>query len=229
MLSHHTLDALNAKETQGDEQEKTLAGFAKEAMRSGLKISPNQPANGIAQFGAQRGDDVLVIQAKLNERSEYDVLSVGLRRGSKAHISMKLPASSPYAKSPLESMPIELIHMTLDNIPKGGPKSRVTSLALSSRGLYALARDKTQAKAKCSALLDRLTAIKNIPADQGPGGMGGARLVEFISVFDEIGDFQGKEKLDLIGGLLDNFSNLNFKKQRRLQANVRSDGKPWAC
>ncbi|WP_223538248.1 hypothetical protein [Pseudomonas sp. GL-B-16] len=92
MLSRHTLAALNAKETQGDEQEKTLAGFAKEAMRSGLKISPNQPANGIAQFGAQRGDDELLIQAKLNERSEYDVLSVGLRRGSKAHISMTLPS-----------------------------------------------------------------------------------------------------------------------------------------
>ncbi len=93
MLSHHTLAALNTKETQGDEQEKTLAGFAKEAIGSGqLQISPNQPANGIAQFGMKRNQDVLVIQAKLNERSEYDVLSVGLRRGSKAHISMTLPS-----------------------------------------------------------------------------------------------------------------------------------------
>jgi hypothetical protein len=159
MLSHHTPNALNTKETQGDKKEKNLAKSAKETIRSGLKLSPNQPANGITQFGAQHGLEVLVIQAKLNERSEYDVLGVAFRRGFEESVSMKFPAPSSYAKSPLESMPMELIHMMLDNIPNGGPKSRATSLALSSKGVYALAIDKIKVKAKCSALIDRLAVI----------------------------------------------------------------------
>ena len=211
-LSHHALDGLNSKETQGNKQEQTLARLAKEAIGSGqLQLSPNQPANGIAQFGMQRNRDVLVIRAKLNERSEYDVFGVGFRRESGESTSMKLPAPATYSKPPLESMPKELIHMMLDNIPNGGTKSRVTSLALSSKGLYALALDKTQAKARCSALLDRLTAIKDIPADQGPDGLGSARLAEFKGVFNKIDNFQWREKLDLIGSLVDNVSNLNFK------------------
>ncbi|MGF6284971.1 hypothetical protein ABH912_005483 [Pseudomonas sp. BT76 TE3572] len=95
MLSHHTFDALNAKEAQGNKEEQTLARFAKEAIRSGrLQISPNQPENGIAQFGMRRNQDILVIRAKLNERSEYDVLGVGFRRGSEAPASMTLPSPS---------------------------------------------------------------------------------------------------------------------------------------
>ncbi|WP_223538298.1 hypothetical protein [Pseudomonas sp. GL-B-16] len=127
MLSHHALAALNAKETQGDEQEKTLAGFAKEAMRSGqLRISPNQPANGIAQFGMKRNQDVLVIQAKLNEQSEYDVLSVGLRRGSEAHIFMTLPgpttavAGTARHPSGLLDLPNELLLQIADSTGKRG-------------------------------------------------------------------------------------------------------------
>ncbi|GGM32038.1 hypothetical protein ACFQDN_23255 [Pseudomonas asuensis] len=213
MLSDHAVAALNAKETQGTKLEKTLAGFAKQAIGSGqLKISPNPPENGIAQFGMCRNQDVLVIKAKLNEQSnKYDVLSVGFRRGSEEPISMKLSAPAPYPTSHLERMPKELINMILDNISNRGPNSRVTSLTLSSKHLYALGVEKTQEKAKCSALLDRLTAIKNIPANQGPGGLGDARLIEFKAVLGKVKEFRGKEKMDLIEGLVDNISNLNFK------------------
>ena len=197
MLSDHAVAALNVKERQGNKQEKTLARFAKQAIGDGqLKISPKQPANGIAQFGMQRNQDVLVIKAKLNKRSEYDVLSVGFKRGSEGSVSMELPAPPPIQRSSLERMPKELIHMTLDNIPNGESKSRVTSLALSSKSLYALGLEKTLSKAKCSALLDRLTAIKNIPAGQGPDGWGGARLVEFKAILGSLDEFRGKEKMD---------------------------------
>ncbi|MBF7142741.1 MULTISPECIES: hypothetical protein [Pseudomonas] len=215
MLSDHTVAALNAKETQGNEREKMLAGFAKQALSSSsqLKLSPNQPADGDAQFGIRRNQDVLVIKARLNEndRSKYDVLSVGFRRGSEGSISMGLSVPAPIQSSFLERMPKELIHMTLDNVPNGGSKSRVTSLALSSKSLYALGLEKTLAKAKCSALLDRLTAIKSIPADQGPDGWGGARLVEFKAVLGSLYEFRGKEKMDLISGLAEEIDNLNFK------------------
>lgn len=212
MLSHHAFNALNAKEAWGNEQEKMLAKFAKEAISSGqLQISPNQPPNGVAQFGGHRNQDVLVIQAKLNERAEYDILGVGLRRRSEEPISMKLPSPASRSTPSLESMPQEIIHMILDNFPNGEPKNRMNSLALSSKGLYALAMEKTQKKAECSALLDRLGAIKDIPADQGPDGWGGARLFEFKAILGSLDNFLGKEKMDLIRGLADNISNLNFK------------------
>lgn len=92
MLSHHAMGALNAKETQGDKKEKTLAGLAKEAIGSGqLQILSNKPANGVAQFGVRHNQNALVIKAKLNEWSEYDVLSVGFQRGSEKPVSMTLP------------------------------------------------------------------------------------------------------------------------------------------
>ncbi len=152
MLSHHALAALNTKETQGNEQEKTLAGFAKEAMRSGqLRISPNQPANGIAQFGMKRNQDVLVIQAKLNERSEYDVLSVGLRRGSEAHIFMTLPspttavAGTDRHPSALLRLPNELLLQIAGSTGKRGE-----GVDLSLRGvnqhMKAIADDQTSPK-----------------------------------------------------------------------------------
>ena len=116
MLSDHAVAALTAKETQGNEQEKMLAGFAKGAIGSGeLQISPNQPPNGITQFGMRLNQDVLAIKAKLNERSEYDVLSVGFRRGSEAPVSMTLPAPSTAAvrtarpPSALLGLPNELL------------------------------------------------------------------------------------------------------------------------
>lgn len=103
ILSDHTVAALNAKETQGNEQEKMLAGFAKGAIGSGqLQLSPNQPPNGIAQFGIKRNQDVLVIKAKLNEQSKkYDVLSVGFRRGSEKPVSITLP--TPINRSQVQS------------------------------------------------------------------------------------------------------------------------------
>ncbi|WP_194483512.1 hypothetical protein [Pseudomonas asuensis] len=95
MLSHHSVAALNAKETQGTEKEKDLARLAKRAIGSDqLKISSNQPANGIFQFGIECNQGVLVIKTKLNERLEDDVLSVGFRRGSEAPVSMTLPRPS---------------------------------------------------------------------------------------------------------------------------------------
>ena len=115
-LSHHALDALNAKETQGDKKEKTLARLAKEAIGSGqLQILSNQPANGVAQFGKRHNEDALVIKAKLNERSEYDILSVGFKRGSEEPVSMTLPrpstAVTPTARHPsaLLGLPNELL------------------------------------------------------------------------------------------------------------------------
>ncbi|WP_061800691.1 hypothetical protein [Serratia ficaria] len=93
MLSQHSFNALNTKEAQGNEQEKMLARFAKEAISSGqLQISPNQLPNGIAQFEMQRNQGVLVIQAKLNGLSEYDVLGGGLKRGAEKPVSMMLPS-----------------------------------------------------------------------------------------------------------------------------------------
>jgi hypothetical protein len=118
MLSDYTVNALSGKEAQGNEREKMLAGFAKQAIGSGLlQLSPNQTPSGIAQFGMQRNQDVLVIKAKLNEndRSKYDVLSVGFRRGSGAPVSMILPSPSRAASgtarppSALLCLPNELL------------------------------------------------------------------------------------------------------------------------
>ncbi|GGM32142.1 hypothetical protein GCM10009425_48370 [Pseudomonas asuensis] len=49
MLSDHSVAELNAKETQGTEQEKALARFAKEAIGRGhLQLAPNQQPNSVA-------------------------------------------------------------------------------------------------------------------------------------------------------------------------------------
>ncbi|NJP03640.1 hypothetical protein HBH25_22750 [Pseudomonas sp. hsmgli-8] len=116
MLTDQAVAALNDKETQGNEQEKMLAGFAKGAIGSGqLQLSPNQPVKGDAQFGMRRNQDVLVIKARLNDQSKYDVLSVGFRRGSGAPVSMTLPAPSTAAArnarppSALLGLPNELL------------------------------------------------------------------------------------------------------------------------
>ncbi|WP_223538130.1 hypothetical protein [Pseudomonas sp. GL-B-16] len=209
MLSHHTLAALNTKKTQGNEQEKTLAGFAKEAMRSGLKISPNQPANGIAQFGAQRGDDELLIQAKLNERSEYDVLSVESIRGSEAPVSMVLPGPSAAVAgtarhpSALLGLPNELLLQIAGSTGKRGegvdlslrgvnqhmkaiaddqlsPKQRF--LAENGQNLHAAGYDRADINA-----LARLTpaqqnfALTNGPALQATAGYNGHAISDLAS------------------------------------------------
>ncbi len=100
MLSHHAQDALNAKEMRGSEQEKELVKFVKDAIRRDqLRISPNQPPNGIAQFGMRRNQEVLVVQAKLNERSEYDVLSIGFKGSYGDPLSLKLAVPTSILKS----------------------------------------------------------------------------------------------------------------------------------
>lgn len=110
MLSNQAANALNAKEMQGSEQEKTLSGFAKEAIGSRqLQRSPNQSPNGIVQFGMRRNQATVVIQAKLNERSEYDILGVGLKKDSGELISMRLSVSSNdrEIKPPKRTLPEE--------------------------------------------------------------------------------------------------------------------------
>lgn len=151
MLSHHAFDALNAKEAQGSEQEKTLARFAKQAINSGrLQRSPNQPQNGIAQFGVRRNQDILVIKAKLNERSEYDILSVGFKSGSGGTASLKLPIpvnvpEGTSAKLPpkhsLLGMPTELKWAIMEHVFTGSTKRQgaddLSALEKSSRLLKA--------------------------------------------------------------------------------------------
>lgn len=118
LLSRQAFDMLNIKEAQGNEQEKNLVRLAKEAIGSSqLRISPNQRATEIAQFGIQNNQGVLVIQAKLNQRSEYDVLGVSFRRSSGDSITLKLLGSEhqPHVqptkmppKNSLLGMPLEL-------------------------------------------------------------------------------------------------------------------------
>jgi hypothetical protein len=108
MLSDHTVAALNAKETQGNAQEKMLAGFTKQALGSGqLQLSPNQTPGCVAQFGTRRNQDVLAIKAKLNEhdQSKYDVLSVGFRRCSEEPLSMRLPTPMPRPQKKIIKFP----------------------------------------------------------------------------------------------------------------------------
>ena len=94
-MSDHTVNALNAIEAQGDERATTLAKLTKEAIGRGLlQLSPNQQVNGTAQFGMSCNQEVLVVRAKLNERSEYDVLGIGFRKGSETPVSMTLPSPS---------------------------------------------------------------------------------------------------------------------------------------
>lgn len=91
LLSDQAVATLNAKQTQGNEKEKMLAGFAKLAIESDqLQLSPNQHANGIAEFRMQRNQGVLAIKAKLNERSEYDVLEVDFTKDSEETVSLNL-------------------------------------------------------------------------------------------------------------------------------------------
>lgn len=98
LLSSRTVDTLNAKETEGNENEKRLARDTKEAVRRGhLQASSGQLVGEIAQFKMQQHKDTLVVQAKLNEESEYDVLRVDSHKGSAAPISMLLPLPSPSA------------------------------------------------------------------------------------------------------------------------------------
>ncbi|MFC6478836.1 hypothetical protein ACFQDN_23185 [Pseudomonas asuensis] len=107
---------MNAKETQGNPTEKWLAGCARQAIGSGqLQISSNPPENGIAQFGMRHNQDVLVIKAKWNDPSGYDLLSVGFRRGTEKPISMTLPkpnaavVSKVQHPSALMKLPNELL------------------------------------------------------------------------------------------------------------------------
>ncbi|TPG87756.1 F-box domain-containing protein [Pseudomonas caspiana] len=168
MLSHHALDALKAKETQGDEQEKTLARFAKEAIGSGqLQISPNQPANGIAQFGMRRHQDVLVIKAKVNERSEYDVLSVGFRRGSEGPISMTLPGPSAAGAgrvqrpSALMDLPNELKQHIVGYLD-GASSARATRVSTKMRAAV-LAHKDIDKTLQAGNLMARLKPLLNSP------------------------------------------------------------------
>jgi hypothetical protein len=133
MLSNRTMAALSAKEKQGDEHEKTLAIYVKQAMGTGLlKISPNQRANSNAQFGMQPTlNSVIAVKATLNERLEYDILSIGLKRDGEAPIFTLLlaPAHRPPTrpasvqhKSRLLLMPLELQQSVMQQVLTGTTK-----------------------------------------------------------------------------------------------------------
>jgi uncharacterized protein YkuJ len=146
MLSDHSVRALNAKENQGTEEEKTLTRRAKQAIGIGLRISSNQSANAVAQFGMSHNQDVLVIRAKLNDRSEYDILSVGFRRASEAPISMTLSnpraiaAGAAGSKSALLGLPNELLQSIAGSTGKDG-KGVNLGLRMVSKHMQAIAYD----------------------------------------------------------------------------------------
>lgn len=117
LLSSHTADALSAKAAQGDEQEKTLVGLARRAIGGGeLHILDIPSKDGVARFATLNNHDVVVIKAKLNERSEYDIMEIGLQRSSETPISMTLPlpitairANTTRHASALQHLPDEIL------------------------------------------------------------------------------------------------------------------------
>jgi hypothetical protein len=148
MLSTHAVTALNAKETQGNEQEKMLAGRAKGAMRDlQLKLSSNQPANGNTRFEQHDDQGVLAIEAKLNESSEYDVLSVEYKRDSKATVSMTLPSPSRTVAhntprpSALLGLSNELLFKIAGETAEDGGKGLNFNLRLVSKDMKIIADD----------------------------------------------------------------------------------------
>ncbi len=91
-LTPRSFEALNALQSQGDEKSKSLAKFAKDAVQGGfLRLSPNQQKTSVAQYGRSINGSVLVIQARLNELSQYDILSIGVRHASGEKKSLTLP------------------------------------------------------------------------------------------------------------------------------------------
>lgn len=124
-LTPHSFEALNSLQRHGDETGKALAEFAKDAIQGGfLSVSPNQQQTNVARYGKSVNGNVLVIQARLNERSQYDILSIGIRQASGKIMSMTFPepADNPgtrkagTAKALLPGMPVELQRLVMREI-----------------------------------------------------------------------------------------------------------------
>lgn len=94
-LGPRSFEELNELEHQGDERKKNLAKLVKDSMQSGfLSLGPNQQQPLIAQYGRKVNNTTLVICAKQNEISQYEILSVGIRHTSGKTISMVFPKVS---------------------------------------------------------------------------------------------------------------------------------------
>ena len=118
-LSNHSFMSLNAMESQGRASDKQLATLVKKLIQSDfLQLSPGHQQTGITgvvQYGRQENKNTLVVRAKLNEKSEYDILAVGLRKASGELVSMTLPkprdeaAGIARSRPSLLSLPNELL------------------------------------------------------------------------------------------------------------------------
>jgi hypothetical protein len=114
----------------------------------------------------------------------------------------------------LDVMPKEIIEHILGYLPNGGEKSRVTSVALTNKALYRLAFEKTQAKAKSSALIDRAKLIGTIRAN--PAEFYEVRLAEFTSILGSATDpkipLRGKDITDVFTAVAAEIDKLGFTK-----------------
>jgi hypothetical protein len=117
MLNNQTMEALKAKEAQGNEDERRLIGLAKQAIGNGqVQLSANQPSNGIALFEMRHNQDVLVIKTKVDEHSKYEILSVGFTGKYETSLSMTPRAPSSFKlgasrhRTTLRNLPNELLH-----------------------------------------------------------------------------------------------------------------------
>jgi hypothetical protein len=115
VVSDHAMNGLKAKVAQSSGEEKKLALRAEDAIFSGqLRLSPNQPLNGSARFEMQDSQGVVTIEATLNERSEYDGLSIKLHEGSEAPAAMTLSNPSHLLRLPDELL-VAVVHGTGKN------------------------------------------------------------------------------------------------------------------
>lgn len=109
MLSNHAQDSLDAQELADGKQGKNPARRANEAITIGqLQLSPNQSPSDIARFVAHIDQDVLTIEAKLNENSKYEVLSVTLQSGAESPVVVTLPKPSVAVTGAVSKPPASL-------------------------------------------------------------------------------------------------------------------------
>lgn len=125
-LSNHSFHALNSFKNQGNESEKNLAQMAMDSISGNfLKLGPKQQQNQVAIYGRSVNNNTLVIRAKLNDRSEYDILALGLRKSSGEKTLMKISTlvSAPQAQltrkpaeNTLSGLPLELTQAIMEHI-----------------------------------------------------------------------------------------------------------------
>ena len=118
-LSQHSFEVLNDKVSQGSESDKQLASLVKNLMQSdSLLISRNHQQTGITgivQYGREQNNNILVVQARMNSHSEYDILAVAFRGAFEEPVRMRFPeprdeaAGIARSQPPLLSLPNELL------------------------------------------------------------------------------------------------------------------------